>query len=121
MKSSLRGSGPVVFAVVVGVVLIAATFAVRAYAKPAKPQWHSSIATVFHDSVVACPRYSGHIVAHRSLPCGTRVKFCYSRCAWARVGDRGPYTAATWDLDTALAAAVGFPYDRKPINWRRAR
>jgi len=118
MKASLRGSGPIVFAVCVTVVLIAAVLAVRAYAKP---RWHSSIATTFHDSRLACHRYSGYIVANLSLPCGTRVKFCYHGCAWARVADRGPYAnGATWDLDTDLARAIGFPDSVLPVNWRRA-
>jgi rare lipoprotein A len=36
-------------------------------------------------------------VAHRSLPCGTRLQICYvaaHRCTYARVTDRGPYSGA---------------------------
>jgi hypothetical protein len=93
----------------------------------AKPKFNRSLATVFHDSVLACDRpngshpYSGFVVAHRSLPCGTRVRFCFKRCAWARVADRGPFTAAVWDLDSALASRIGFPYSVAYVHWRRAR
>lgn len=44
-----------------------------------------------------------------------------TRCAWARVADRGPFTAATWDLDSALASRIGFPYSVAYVKWRRAR
>lgn len=44
-------------------------------------------------------------VAHRSLPCGTRVAIRYrGRMLRTRVIDRGPYGhAATWDLTRAAA------------------
>lgn len=48
-------------------------------------------------------------VAHRRLPCGTRVVFAY-RGHWvpAMVIDRGPYTHGyKWDLTRALAARLG--------------
>lgn len=86
-------------------------------------RWHKATASVFDagsEPALACRGYSGYIVAHKSLPCGTKIKFCYRRCAWARVGDRGPYVGGrTWDLDTNLARAVGFPYGVGTINWRR--
>ncbi len=49
-------------------------------------------------------------VAHRSLPCGTAVKFLYrGRSIVARVIDRGPYTAGNaWDLTLAAAEALDF-------------
>jgi hypothetical protein len=49
-------------------------------------------------------------VAHRKLPCGTKVTFAYrGRYAIARVIDRGPYTAGyRWDLTAATARALGF-------------
>ena len=48
-------------------------------------------------------------VAHRRLPCGTRVVFAY-RGRWVRatVIDRGPYTKGRkWDLTRALAWQLG--------------
>lgn len=49
-------------------------------------------------------------VAHKTLPCGTKVKFRYgNRVASARVIDRGPYIAGRdWDLTAALRNRLGF-------------
>lgn len=49
-------------------------------------------------------------VAHRSLPCGTRVKFVYrGRSIVTQVIDRGPYTRGNaWDLTLAAAEALNF-------------
>ncbi len=50
-------------------------------------------------------------VAHKSLPCGTKVTFRYGRrSVAARVVDRGPYVAGReWDLTAALKQKLGFP------------
>lgn len=50
------------------------------------------------------------VVAHRSLPFGTRVEFSYhGRTCVAVVKDRGPYVAGrTFDLGPGTAAALGF-------------
>ncbi len=49
-------------------------------------------------------------VAHRSLPCGTAVKFVYhGRYLITRVIDRGPYTKGnSWDLTNGARMALGF-------------
>ena len=49
-------------------------------------------------------------VAHKSLPCGTKVTFRYrGRSATVRVIDRGPYAAGReWDLTAATKAKLGF-------------
>jgi rare lipoprotein A (peptidoglycan hydrolase) len=49
-------------------------------------------------------------VAHRSLPCGTAVKFAYrGHHLIARVIDRGPYTTGnSWDLSNGARLALGF-------------
>lgn len=49
-------------------------------------------------------------VAHKTLPCGTKVKFRYgNRLVSARVIDRGPYIAGRdWDLTAALRNKLGF-------------
>jgi len=49
-------------------------------------------------------------VAHRSLPCGTPVKFVYrGHSIVAPVIDRGPYTRGNaWDLTLAAAEALDF-------------
>jgi rare lipoprotein A (peptidoglycan hydrolase) len=48
-------------------------------------------------------------VAHKTLPCGTRVVFAYKgRWARAKVIDRGPYIGGrTWDLSRRLAKRLG--------------
>jgi len=50
-------------------------------------------------------------VAHKSLPCGTKVTFRYrGRSVAARVVDRGPYVGGReWDLTAALKQKLGFP------------
>jgi hypothetical protein len=49
-------------------------------------------------------------VAHKTLPCGTRVTFKVgNRVVTARVIDRGPYVGGRdWDLTTALRNKLGF-------------
>lgn len=49
-------------------------------------------------------------VAHRSLPCGTPVKFSYrGRQIVTRVIDRGPYANGySWDLTNGARKALGF-------------
>ena len=50
-----------------------------------------------------------HGVAHRTLPCGTKVLIAYNgRFTTARVVDRGPYAnGAVLDLTAATARRVG--------------
>jgi rare lipoprotein A len=63
------------------------------------------------------------VVAHRTLPCGTRVQICFKRssgtfCATATVRDRGPYVAGRiFDLGPAVARAVHF----SGLGWIRWR
>jgi len=49
-------------------------------------------------------------VAHRSLPCGTMVKFAHrGRRVVTRVIDRGPFARGyTWDLTNGVRRALGF-------------
>ncbi len=49
-------------------------------------------------------------VAHRSLPCGTAVKFVHrGRQIVTRVIDRGPFTTGNqWDLTNGARRALGF-------------
>lgn len=60
-------------------------------------------------------------VAHRSLPCGTRVTFrnpANGRTITVPVIDRGPYVAGrTWDLSGATCTALDHCYTG-PIQWR---
>lgn len=54
--------------------------------------------------------YDSLVVAHRSLPCGTRVTVRYQgRIVHARVRDRGPFVGGReFDLAGAVARRVGF-------------
>jgi peptidoglycan lytic transglycosylase len=49
-------------------------------------------------------------VAHKSLPCGTTVKFVYhGHVLITKVIDRGPYVKGrAWDLTQAASEALGF-------------
>ena len=51
-------------------------------------------------------------VAHRTLPCGTRIVVRYEGTALrTRVIDRGPFAnGAKWDLTQAAAKRLGFEY-----------
>jgi hypothetical protein len=67
----------------------------------------------FYGSTTACgqtlsKRMIG--VAHRTLPCGTKVTVAYGgEFVRARVIDRGPYANdANWDLTLAMADLLGF-------------
>lgn len=49
-------------------------------------------------------------VAHKSLPCGKRIRVCFRRCVLTRVIDRGPYVGPReFDLTQALRFRIGFP------------
>ena len=68
----------------------------------------------FYGNTTACGQtFDGSVkgVAHRYLPCGTRVRFYYrGRSVTARVIDRGPYHGSrSWDLSPATKSALGFP------------
>lgn len=60
-------------------------------------------------------------VAHRSLPCGTKVTFrnpANGRVVTARVVDRGPYVAGRqWDMTAGLCKALGHCYTGS-IQWK---
>ncbi|HEY7132183.1 MAG TPA: septal ring lytic transglycosylase RlpA family protein [Candidatus Limnocylindrales bacterium] len=62
-------------------------------------------------------------VAHRTLPCGTKVTFRNpdnGRTVTARVIDRGPYVSGrTWDLTGGLCKALGHCYTGS-LYWKLA-
>ena len=71
-------------------------------------------------AATACGFDSPMGVANRTLPCGTRVRMCASRCAVAVVDDRGPYVYdRLWDLSVGLARAIGFDFYSgvAPVRW----
>jgi hypothetical protein len=75
--------------------------------------YKSTLASTFFDRITACGRNlrrSTLGVAHKSLPCGTKVAFYYrGRTITVPVVDRGPYRRGySWDLTEAAAAKLRF-------------
>jgi hypothetical protein len=80
--------------------------------KPAKATWYGP---GFYGRTTACGLKMTRTlvgVAHRKLPCGTKVAVMYkNRVLTVPVVDRGPYAnGAHWDLTYAAANALGFEY-----------
>ena len=78
--------------------------------KPAVATWYGS---GWYGRKTACGQTLSRKlmgVAHKTLPCGTKVSFLYAgRPITVPVVDRGPYGAGiSWDLTTAAADALGF-------------
>ena len=79
----------------------------------------------FYGQRTACGlRYTRELmgVAHRSLPCGTRIEFRYGGTRiTVPVIDRGPYIEGrTWDLSGAACRALDHCWSG-PIEWRYGR
>jgi rare lipoprotein A len=90
-------------------------------------RWRTSVASwygpVMYGNRTACGHRltSGSTwVAHKSLPCGTRIVVCRrQRCRTSYVGDRGSYVRGrTLDLAAGLASALRFSGDEL-VRWRR--
>ena len=87
----------------------------------------ATASTYFEAQSVAGPMgyYRGvgdtrHIVAHKSLPFGTNVRFQYAgRESVGVVMDRGPYvTGREWDLGWAVASELGFRCGVGQVSYR---
>lgn len=80
-------------------------------AQAGEPAWASWYGKRFHGHRTASGvLFNMHAMtfAHRSLPFGTRVRFCFRRCAVGIASDRGPYSGKrTYDLAKGLADAIG--------------
>jgi hypothetical protein len=79
---------------------------------PAKATWYGP---GFYGHKTACgQRMSKTLlgVAHKTLPCGTKVHLLYrGRTLTVRVVDRGPFAnGARWDLTAAAAERLGFEH-----------
>ena len=93
------------------------------------PQWHydgnvSWYGPGFYGKRTACGYAMTETligVAHRTLPCGTRVTFrnaANGRTITTRVVDRGPYVSGRqWDLTAGLCLALGHCYTGS-IYWK---
>lgn len=77
------------------------------------PPMSSAVASVYDAAggPIACGGDSYAMgIANRTLPCGTHVRICYTRCVNTIVFDRGPYIAGRdFDLSRAVQYATGFP------------
>ncbi|MDQ3982231.1 MAG: septal ring lytic transglycosylase RlpA family protein [Actinomycetota bacterium] len=66
----------------------------------------------FYGNRTACGKTLGYStlgVAHRTLPCGTKVAIMYrGRTVTVSVIDRGPYARSNWDLTRETAERLGF-------------
>ncbi|HYP22068.1 MAG TPA: septal ring lytic transglycosylase RlpA family protein, partial [Actinomycetota bacterium] len=66
----------------------------------------------FYGNTTACGRTLGYStlgVAHRTLPCGTKVAIMYrGRTLMVEVIDRGPYARSNWDLTRETAERLRF-------------
>lgn len=83
-----------------------------ARAEDFRPAWASWYGPGLWGNPLGCtgePLQRGTIgVAHKTKPCGQRLRLCARRCATARVIDRGPFVAGReFDLTQALKDAVG--------------
>ena len=93
------------------------------------PQWHfdgniSWYGPGFYGNRTACGYAMTRTligVAHRTLPCGTRVTFknpANGRVVVARVVDRGPYVSGRqWDMTAGLCVALNHCYTGT-IYWK---
>ena len=78
--------------------------------------YRSDIATWYgpglYGNRTACGKVLGYntlVVAHRTLPCGTKVAIMYGgRTVTVTVIDRGPYARSNWDLTRETAERLGF-------------
>jgi peptidoglycan lytic transglycosylase len=73
--------------------------------------YRQSYASWYEDGgATACGFHAHYGVAHRTLPCGTKVTIRYGgRSVVATVDDRGPFVGGRdWDLNGAVAGALGF-------------
>lgn len=90
-------------------------------------RWDRAIASAYglglYGNRTACPRPDGSIrylhrrmsgVAHRTLPCNTRITFrANGRAITVRVIDRGPFSDyRTWDLTERAVQRLGYPTAR---------
>jgi peptidoglycan lytic transglycosylase len=94
--------------------------------------WRSSIASWYGPCPDACGRAActgkfitkfTYGVAHKTLPCGTRLTICRKRrCIHVKVIDRGPFVAGR-DLDITIRAArkIGLTpsVGIMRVRWRR--
>lgn len=129
-----RGEHTAMIAMIVVLFVVWLVLTSVADSKPVS--WGFSVASVYDaDGLggdLACGRTArenrrgqlmGYFVAHKTLPCGTKVRFLYrGRKVTARVRDRGPYVGGReWDLDMSVQRRLGFPWGVDAVRWRLIR
>ncbi len=85
---------------------------------------HTEASWYADGGLTGCGFHAGGIaVAHKTLPCGTRVRICKHGtgvCEVATVDDRGPYIAGReLDLNEAARDAIGC--DTCLVDWEVVR
>jgi rare lipoprotein A len=90
------------------------------------PDWHDALVSTYGSpgDPLACGgtlQAGQEGVAHRTLPCGTKVEFRrHGRRLTTRVIDRGPYVAGReFDLTGATAERLGINGGLTRLEWRR--
>lgn len=99
-----------------------------------KVSWNTAVSSVYDGislgGASACLGYrppswwrSHPTVAHKGLPCGTKVRLLYKgRKVTATVWDRGPFVAGRdFDQDRATASRLRFPWSVDTVRWRKVR
>lgn len=99
------------FRSVLAVCALACPFLLVMQAQAGEHVWASWYGKRFHGRLTASGApFNMHAMtfAHKSLPFGTKVRFCFRRCAIGTASDRGPYSGhRSYDLAKGLADAIG--------------
>ncbi len=86
----------------------------------AYPHMRPAVASWFDDAEsTACGTHFTFGFAHKTLPCGAKVRFCYRRCVVGIREDAGPFVAGRdFDLNPTLRSALGCT-DICHLRWAR--
>lgn len=72
------------------------------------PMKHALASWYGYGGQTACTFWAKYGVAHKTLPCGTKIRMCHAGCITAVVQDRGPFVAGReFDLIPATKNAIG--------------
>lgn len=112
-------------AVFIGIVVLFQTTAANGAAPPNCKQTHCSWVSWYGPGLYGNHMACGGVlststwgVAHKYLPCGTRVRMCYRKCVTVVVKDRGPFVAGRdFDLTFPVVKAVGATGGVFQVRW----
>lgn len=99
----------------------------RPHRRPRR-RWYPAVASWYGPGFYGQPQACGGTftgqsltVAHKTIPCGTRLRMCASKCATVTVTDRGPYVAGRdFDLSPATKNAIGMAGGTGRVRYRSA-